>query len=65
MSTILIETRPARPDDACALAETHDDSWRAAYQGLIPGPELEKAGLAPRPVLVGNRDSPRLPDFRC
>jgi ribosomal protein S18 acetylase RimI-like enzyme len=42
MNTILIETRPARPADAPALAEAHDDSWRNAYQGLIPGPELEK-----------------------
>jgi ribosomal protein S18 acetylase RimI-like enzyme len=42
MSTILIETRPARPDDAVCLAETHDEAWRTAYQGLIPGPELEK-----------------------
>jgi len=40
MSTILIETRPARPVDAPALAEAHDESWRTAYQGLIPGPEL-------------------------
>jgi ribosomal protein S18 acetylase RimI-like enzyme len=42
MSTTLIETRPARPDDAVSLAETHDEAWRTAYQGLIPGPELEK-----------------------
>jgi ribosomal protein S18 acetylase RimI-like enzyme len=42
MSTILIETRPARPHDAVNLAETHDQAWRTAYQGLIPGPELEK-----------------------
>ncbi len=42
MSTTLIETRPARPDDAVCLAETHDEAWRTAYQGLIPGPELEK-----------------------
>jgi ribosomal protein S18 acetylase RimI-like enzyme len=42
MSTILIDTRHARTDDAVALAETHDEAWRNAYQGLIPGPELEK-----------------------
>ncbi len=42
MSTILIDTRLARPDDAVALAEAHDDAWRNTYQGLIPGPELEK-----------------------
>jgi len=42
MSTTLIEVRRAKPSDAVAIASTHDDAWRAAYQGIIPGPELEK-----------------------
>ena len=42
MSTILIEIRRAKPSDASAVAETHDEAWRAAYRGIIPGPELEK-----------------------
>lgn len=42
MSTILIEVRPARASDAAAVAATHDEAWRAAYQGIIPGAELEK-----------------------
>jgi ribosomal protein S18 acetylase RimI-like enzyme len=42
MSTVLIEIRRARPSDAAAVAETHDDAWRVAYQGVIPGLELEK-----------------------
>jgi ribosomal protein S18 acetylase RimI-like enzyme len=42
MSTVLIEIRRAKPDDAEAVAATHDDAWRTAYQGIIPGPELEK-----------------------
>ena len=42
MSTILIEVRPARASDAPAVAATHDEAWRAAYQGIIPGAELEK-----------------------
>ena len=42
MSTILIEVRPARTSDAAAIAATHDEAWRAAYQGIIPGAELEK-----------------------
>jgi ribosomal protein S18 acetylase RimI-like enzyme len=25
-----------------AVAATHDDAWRSAYQGIIPGTELEK-----------------------
>ncbi len=42
MSTVLIEIRRATPDDAQAVAATHDDAWRAAYQGIIPGRELER-----------------------
>ncbi len=34
--------RPARPDDAEAIAEAHDASWRDAYRGIIPGAELER-----------------------
>lgn len=42
MSTILIEIRRAKSSDAAALATTHDEAWRTAYQGIIPGPELDK-----------------------
>jgi len=42
MSTTLIEIRQAKPADAAAIATTHDDAWRSAYQGIIPGTELEK-----------------------
>ena len=42
MSTTLIEVRPAKAADATAVASTHDEAWRAAYQGIIPGAELEK-----------------------
>ncbi len=42
MSTILIEIRRAKPSDAAAVAGTHDEAWRTAYQGIIPGTELEK-----------------------
>jgi ribosomal protein S18 acetylase RimI-like enzyme len=42
MSTTLIEIRRAKPCDAHAVAETHDEAWRGAYQGIIPGAELEK-----------------------
>jgi ribosomal protein S18 acetylase RimI-like enzyme len=42
MSTVLIEIRRARAADAKAVAQTHDDAWRNAYQGIIPGAELEK-----------------------
>ena len=42
MSTVLIEIRRAKPSDATAIAETHDEAWRGAYQGIIPGLELDK-----------------------
>jgi ribosomal protein S18 acetylase RimI-like enzyme len=42
MSTILIEVRQAKASDAAAVAATHDQAWRAAYQGIIPGAELDK-----------------------
>ena len=42
MSTTLIEVRRAKPADARAIAATHDEAWRGAYQGVIPGPELDK-----------------------
>jgi hypothetical protein len=47
MSTTLIEVRPAKVADAAGIASTHDEAWRAAYQGIIPGAEPS------RPPLVG------------
>src|SRR3984885_3299743 len=42
MSTVLIEIRRAKSADAGAVAAAHDEAWRMAYQGIIPGTELEK-----------------------
>ena len=42
MSTVLIEIRRATSRDAGDVALAHDEAWRAAYQGIIPGTELEK-----------------------
>jgi len=42
MNTVVIEIRRAKPSDAVAVATTHDDAWRSAYQGIIPGNELDK-----------------------
>src|SRR3954470_13331454 len=42
MSTVLIEIRRARSSDARAVADAHDEAWRGAYQGVIPGIELDK-----------------------
>ena len=42
MSTTLIEIRRAKASDAVDVAATHDEAWRTAYQGIIPGNELDK-----------------------
>src|SRR5215475_1435896 len=42
MHTVVVEIRRAKSSDATRLAETHDLAWRTAYQGIIPGPELDK-----------------------
>ena len=42
MSTTLIEIRRAKASDAESVASTHDEAWRTAYQGIIPGAELSK-----------------------
>jgi ribosomal protein S18 acetylase RimI-like enzyme len=42
MSTTLIEIRRAKAPDAVDVAATHDEAWRGAYQGIIPGNELDK-----------------------
>lgn len=42
MSTLVIDIRPARPGDCGEIAEVHDESWRNAYRGIIPGRDLER-----------------------
>lgn len=42
MKTVTTEIRLARLSDAPVVADVHDEAWRAAYRGLIPGAELEK-----------------------
>ena len=42
MTQAAITIRLARPRDAGAVAAVHDDAWREAYRGIIPGRELER-----------------------
>lgn len=42
MTTDAIAIRSAKPGDAQGLARVHDDSWRFAYRGVLPGAELER-----------------------
>ena len=42
MNTTLIEIRRAKTSDAKDVADAHDEAWQTAYQGIIPGAELQK-----------------------
>jgi ribosomal protein S18 acetylase RimI-like enzyme len=42
MSQALITIRRAIPGDAAQIAAVHDEAWREAYRGIIPGCELER-----------------------
>jgi len=42
MKTGAIAIRRATPDDAGAIADVHDQAWRVAYRGILPGTELER-----------------------
>ena len=42
MSLDQIAIRRAGPKDACGIAAVHDDAWRYAYRGIIPGVMLER-----------------------
>lgn len=44
----VVRIRPARSDDAEALATVHVRSWQAAYAGLIPQTYLDNLSLARR-----------------
>lgn len=37
-----IAIRAAEPDDAPGIAGVHDEAWRGAYRGIIPGLALER-----------------------
>jgi ribosomal protein S18 acetylase RimI-like enzyme len=42
MSTLVIEIRRAKVADTKAVAAVHDAAWRNAYQGMIPGLDLDR-----------------------
>lgn len=42
MKTGALAIRRATPDDAGAIADVHDQAWRTAYRGILPGTELER-----------------------
>ncbi len=42
MSTLSIDVRRARVDDAAGIAAVHDGAWRYAYRGILPGIDLER-----------------------
>jgi ribosomal protein S18 acetylase RimI-like enzyme len=42
MSTLSIDVRRARIEDAAGIAAVHDAAWRYAYRGILPGLDLER-----------------------
>jgi ribosomal protein S18 acetylase RimI-like enzyme len=57
-----IEIRPATAEDAAAIADLHQRSWRSAYRGLLPDSYLDgPAGdrLAAQWSTAFGRDEPR------
>lgn len=42
MSTLSIDIRRARVEDAGGIAAVHDAAWRNAYRGILPGLDLER-----------------------
>ena len=42
MSTLSIDVRRAKVEDAAEIAAVHDAAWRNAYRGVLPGLDLER-----------------------
>jgi GNAT superfamily N-acetyltransferase len=42
MSTLSIDVRRARVEDAAGITAVHDAAWRYAYRGILPAVELER-----------------------
>lgn len=55
--------RPAREDDAQAIAGVHVASWRAAYRGMLPESQMEGLSLTEKETttrdLIGHPSGPR------
>ena len=43
-----VTVRTAAPDDAAGIARVHIDSWRQAYDGIVPGEYLDSLDVAER-----------------
>lgn len=43
-----MQIRPARPEDAAAIAHVHVEGWRTAYRGIMPDAFLENLAVEPR-----------------
>jgi GNAT superfamily N-acetyltransferase len=43
-----VNVRPATANDAAAIAQVHVDTWRVAYQGLLPEAEIRSISVEQR-----------------
>jgi GNAT superfamily N-acetyltransferase len=61
---MLAHVRPARADEATAIARVHDRCWRATYTGMLPDSVIAGSALVDREALWSRLLS--LPDaWRC
>jgi GNAT superfamily N-acetyltransferase len=47
----MVEIRPARPDDAGAIAQVHVAVWQSAYRGLLPDDLLDQLSVEHRQAM--------------
>jgi len=45
-SSPLLAIRPAKPEDASAIAKVHVDAWRETYLHIVPQEHLDKLTYA-------------------
>jgi len=50
---VSITVRPARSDDAAAVAAVHVQAWRETYAGIFPADELERLSVDRRTAMWG------------
>lgn len=63
--TGVVTIRPARPDDAAAVAEVWSQTWQAAYAGLMPADFLAEVTGWPAVARRADQLARELTDERC
>jgi ribosomal protein S18 acetylase RimI-like enzyme len=61
----VVMIRPARPEDAAAVADVWAQTWQAAYAGLMPADFLSEVTSPPSVARRADRLARELTDERC